>query len=81
MKTNSFDVIATMDDQEDVAQLFSDVGFHDATLIVRDDHICLSFNRVAASMEEAIVSATHTIAQAGARIIRIDRNNELDTLN
>lgn len=79
MKTHWFDVIATGLDYEadDFEKKFHDAGCDDALLVVREGLICVSFAREAASIEEAIVSATDAVQATGARIVRIDRDQDL----
>lgn len=81
MKTHWFDVIATGLDHEadDFETKFA--GCDDAVLVVRGGLICVSFAREAASLEEAIVSATDAVKAAGATIIRIDRDQDPDLVS
>lgn len=83
MKTHWFDVIATGLDHEadDFEKKFYDAGCDDALLVVRGGLICVSFAREAATMEEAIVSATDAVRATGATIIRIDRDQDTDLVS
>jgi hypothetical protein len=83
MKTHWFDVIATgLDHQaDDFEKKFYDAGCDDALLVVRDGIICVSFARDAATMDEAIVTATDAVRATGASIIRIDKDHDLDQIS
>lgn len=78
-----FDIIATgLDhDAEDFEKKFYDAGCDDAVVIYRSGLICISFARDAATMEEAIVSATDAVRSTGATIIRIDRDADPDVVS
>ncbi|MCS4088627.1 hypothetical protein [Rhizobium sp. BK176] len=83
MKTHFFDIIATGLDHDapDFEQKFYDAGCDDALVIYRSGLICVSFARDAATMEEAIVSATDAVKSTGATIIRIDRDADPDMVS
>jgi hypothetical protein len=83
MKTHFFDIIATgLDhDASDFEQRFYDAGCDDALVAYRSGLICVSFAREAATMEEAIVSATDAVKSTGATIIRIDRDADPDMVS
>jgi hypothetical protein len=80
MRTYWFDVIATGLDHDapDFEKKFYDAGCDDALVIYRSGLICVSFARDAATMEEAIVSATDAVKSTGATIVRIDRDADPD---
>lgn len=50
-------------------------------LVVRGGLICVSFAREAATMEEAIISATDAVRATGATIIRVDRDEDPDLVS
>lgn len=83
MKTHWFDVIATGLDHEadDFEKSFYEAGCNDALLVIRGGLICVSFAREAATMEEAIVSATDAVRATGATIIRIDKDQDPDQVS
>ncbi|MDW9481856.1 hypothetical protein GOB57_24720 [Sinorhizobium meliloti] len=83
MKRHWFDVIATGLDHESrgFEKKLHDAGCDDAVLVVRGGLICVSFAREAATMEEAIISATDAVRATGATIIRVDRDEDPDLVS
>lgn len=83
MSVYCFDIIATGLDHDapDFEKKFYDAGCDDALVIYRSGLICVSFARDAATMEEAIVSATDAVKSTGVTIIRIDRDIDHDMVS
>lgn len=75
MQGHSFVVVATGLDHnaEDFEDRFYAKGCDDAVVSVVSGLIHVDFTREAASLDEAIVSATDAVMATGARIIRVDR--------
>ena len=48
------------------------LGCDDATIVVHDGELHLSFERDAAAFSEAAGSAMHDIEKAGGRVIRVE---------
>lgn len=74
MKTYEFSVIASGLDPtaDDFESRFYEAGCDDATIAFQKGHIIADFARRAESFEDAIVSALDNVAQAGARIDRVE---------
>jgi hypothetical protein len=74
MKTFEFSIIASGLDPEaeGFADRFFNAGCDDATLSFQKGHTILDFARDAASLEEAIASATSAVSKAGAKVDRVE---------
>lgn len=57
--------------------LLYEAGCDDATIVVRDGVMHLDFEREAASFSDAVGSAMHDLERAGARVLKVERVEEL----
>ena len=75
MGIHTFVVVATGLDHAsgDFENRFYDAGCDDACVSFTNGLIHVDFSREAASMDEAIVSATDAVMATGAKIVRVDK--------
>jgi hypothetical protein len=74
MTTHSFVLVLEGVDvlSEELEDQLYEAGCDDALLLSRDGVVCLDFEREAAGLEDAVVSAIHNVEGVGRRVLRVE---------